>query len=89
MKLFFGIAAIGAWGTSLGMFYNDVGAAAERTFAIGIWAVCATLTALWYLGEPKEWYGYFLGSTWGFLAAIFLSTLFHGKDEAVVDGQKA
>lgn len=89
LKIFFWIPAIGAWGTSMCFFYNDIGASAERTFAIGIWAACATFAALWYLGEPREWYGYFLGSTWGFLAAIFLSTLFDGKDEAIADGQKA
>lgn len=89
LRFFFFIAAVMAWGASVAIFFNEVGAAAERTFAMGIWAACATLVALWYLGPPREWYGYLLGSTWGFMVAIFLSVVFDGRDEAVVDGQKA
>ncbi|KAH0382554.1 hypothetical protein KCU92_g6194, partial [Aureobasidium melanogenum] len=89
VKFFFGIAAIMAWGASVSIFFNEAGAKAERTFAIGIWAACATFVALWYLGQPREWYDYFLGATWGFTVALFLSAVFDGRDEVVVDGQKA
>lgn len=89
LRIVFFCAAVMAWGASMAIFFQEMGAAAQRTFAMGIWAACATFVALWYLGQPREWYGYFLGSTWGFMVAIFLSVVFDGRGEAVVDGQKA
>ncbi|KAG9639650.1 hypothetical protein KCU95_g18554, partial [Aureobasidium melanogenum] len=89
VSIVFFVAAVLAWGASVSIFFNEMGAAAERTFAMGIWAACATFVALWYLGQPREWYGYFLGATWGFMVALFLSMVFCGREEVVVDGQKA
>ncbi|KAH0256847.1 hypothetical protein KCU91_g16718, partial [Aureobasidium melanogenum] len=89
VRIVFFVAAVMAWGASVSIFFNEAGAKAERAFAMGIWVACATFVALWYLGQPREWYGYFLGATWGFMVALFLSAVFDGRDEVVVDGQKA
>ncbi|KEQ66595.1 uncharacterized protein M437DRAFT_39544 [Aureobasidium melanogenum CBS 110374] len=95
-KMVFGIAAILAWAASMSIFFEEVGKAASRTFAMGIWTACVTFVGLWYFGEPREWYGYFLGANWGFIGAVFLAVVFDRRDggvdrlkEAVVDGQKA
>jgi hypothetical protein len=88
VKVVFGLAAVPALIHALIVFYEEAGAAAQRTVAVGVWVACAVFVALWYLGQSREWYGYLLGATWGFYGGMFLSVFFTEDDE-LVNGTKA
>jgi hypothetical protein len=81
VKVVFGLFAVPALIHALIVFYEEAGAAAQRTVAVGVWVACAVFVALWYLGQSREWYGYLLGATWGFYGGMFLSVLFTEDDE--------
>lgn len=85
-KIVFALFATPGWISAMVQFYKEAGAVAERTVAVGIWLACAVFVGLWYLGQPREWYGYFLGATWGFYGGMFLSVLFAEENDG--EGQK-
>jgi hypothetical protein len=76
LKFMFAFAITPVWIFSFFEFYKEAGTVAERTLAAGVWAACAVFVALWQLGQPREWYGYFLRALWGFYGGMFLSVLF-------------
>jgi hypothetical protein len=88
VKGVFGLFAVPALIHALIVFYEEAGAVAQRTVAVGVWVACAVFVALWHLGQPREWYGYLLGATWGFYGGMFLSVFFT-EDHEPVDGTKA
>lgn len=63
VKMIFFIVAMIGWANGLVALYSEAGAAADRMMAAGLWGACAAFVSLWFLGEPKEWYGYLLGAT--------------------------
>jgi hypothetical protein len=83
VKVVFGLAAVPALIHALIVFYEEAGAAAQRTVAVGVWVACAVFVAMWHLGQAREWYGYLLGATWGFYGGMFLSMFFTEDDETV------
>jgi hypothetical protein len=87
LNIVFGLLAVPALITAFITFYEEAGAVAQRTFAVGLWTACAVFIALWHLGRPQEWYGYFLGATWGLYGGMFLS-LFFTEDKVPVNELK-
>jgi hypothetical protein len=88
LKIVFAFAITPVWIFSFLEFYKEAGTVAERTLAAGVWAACAVFVALWHLGQPREWYGYFLRALWGFYGGMFLSVLFTG-DNVPLEVKKA